>query len=179
MIQAIFLFLIFFTFTLNAAEVPSPPEGYTWKHVDEIKAAFLLPTGWHYLKEEKGNTLAIFLSKEKINEGSIFDTGVSINVFRENPSAPRQLKEIIEGLAQKNGSTVSETYIDPFIRLNTQYESVRNTDGVKIRIVDIALVNVKTKTSYLIIFESPVSLWEKNWSIGKIIVDTLAIETDI
>ena len=179
MLQIILIFFIFFGSVVNATDVSSPPEGYTWMYIDEINANFLLPNDWYYLKEKQGKTLAIFLSKEKISEGNIFDTGVSINVFRGNPSAPRQLKEMIDGLAQKFGATVLETFIDPFIQLNTQYESVRKEDGVQMRIVNIVLVNIKTKTSYLIIYESPVSLWEKHWPIGKTIINTVDIKSDI
>ena len=182
MINRYMLIAIFiFSSLLNAksTDLALPAEGFSWKQVDEIKAAFLLPNNWHYLKEKKGNTLAVFLTKEKIKEGEFFDTGVTVNIFRGNPSAPKQLKQIIEGLAKKFGSNVSKKLYKPFVRFNTQYDSVRKLDGIKMRTVDIALINVYTKTSYLIIFESPVSLWEKNWAIGETVLNNLALESKI
>jgi len=163
---------------LYAADVTDAPVGYSWKHVDDIKAAFLLPDAWSYHKEYNGTTVAVFLSKQNIAENGKFDTGVSINVIRANPSAPRQLKEIIEMRANKFGSKISMAQMEPFVRLNTQYDSVRD-DGVNIRIVHIVLVNVYTKTSYMIIFETPASLWDKNWKIGEVVVNNLALETNI
>ena len=43
----------------------------------------------------------------------------------------------------------------------------------------IALVNVYTKTCYFVTFESPIDQWEKAWSIGEVVINTLALETEL
>ena len=80
---------------------------------------------------------------------------------------------------KKYKSKVSQTLFKPFVRLSTEYDSIRKSDGMKIRVLDIALINVYTNTSYLIIFESPVALWDKNGEIGKQIVNQFALESEI
>ena len=43
--------------SVGAAEVPDTPNGFSWKQVPQIKAAFVVPDGWHFLEETKGKTL--------------------------------------------------------------------------------------------------------------------------
>ena len=163
----------------TCATVPDPPNGFSWKQVPQIKAAFVVPDGWHFLEETKGKTLAIFITRESISENGEFETGVSVNVFRNNPSAPVRLKAMVEGVASKYGSEVATAAFDPFGRLSTRFDSTKDPSGKRIRTVMIALVNVYTKTCYFVTFESPIDQWEKAWSIGEVVINTLALETEL
>jgi hypothetical protein len=171
-----FITIPFLTLNANATELPHAPDGFTWQHVDEINAAFLLPDNWHYLKEKDGETLGIFITKENISMNGIFDTGITINIFPKSIPAPGQLKKLIERLSERHKAQTLTTSHKPFIKLSTEFNSIRETDNVSIRTLYIVLVNTYTRTSYLFIYESPVSIWDENWPIGNIIVNNYALE---
>jgi len=170
---------IFSATSTNANDIPYPPDGFKWRKVEEIKAYFLLPDDWDFLEEHNDKTIGVFLSKEKITPKKIFNTGVTINAFLGSDSAPKKLRNIIESMAEKHGAKVTQSLMKPFIRLNTQYDSIRKSDGVNIRVLHIAIVNIYTRTGYLVLFESPVVLWDQSWPIGETIVNNLGLDTNI
>ena len=46
--------LVFLVATrLAAEELPATPEGFTWKKIDSVKAAFLIPDGWFFQEEKR------------------------------------------------------------------------------------------------------------------------------
>lgn len=67
-----------------AMELPAPPAGFSWKEVPEIKAAFLMPNGWHFKQAVQGETLGLFITQENIDERGRFTTGLTINVFQKS-----------------------------------------------------------------------------------------------
>ena len=66
----------------SAPNLPTAPDGFSWKRIEEIHASFLLPDKWHFKSEANGGTLAYFLSAEKIKKSGRFETGLTINVFK-------------------------------------------------------------------------------------------------
>src|SRR5262249_49446073 len=74
--------LLFAALPLSASNLPDPPEGFSWKRIEEVRATFLLPKGWYFKSEESGGTRAYFLTPEKVKNGAPFDTGLTINVTK-------------------------------------------------------------------------------------------------
>jgi hypothetical protein len=54
---------VLFMQSLLAMPFPTPPAGFTWQEVPELKTAFLKPDGWFYKREEQKGILLISLPK--------------------------------------------------------------------------------------------------------------------
>ena len=56
------LWSLVFVVTAHAMSLPSAPSGFAWREVPEIKAAFLVPSGWQFRRHAQGTTLALFMT---------------------------------------------------------------------------------------------------------------------
>jgi hypothetical protein len=86
----------FFVPAVPAIDQPAPPPGFTWQEIPELKAAFLRPTGWFFKREEVNGTLAYYITRESIENGGAFQTGLTVNVFRHKKTnwLPRSTQKI-------------------------------------------------------------------------------------
>jgi hypothetical protein len=166
--------LLVFVQPLLAIDLPNPPAGFTWQQIPELKAAFLKPNGWFFRQEEQKGTIAYFITKENIEQGSDFSTGLTVNVFRGlKESAVEHGRALIEQIAAKtNGEKWAKT-VGPFQEFGC---NAQDSESV-LRYLTVA--NPKTNTLYFFIFESPVADWDTAWKLGKQIMDNLAIDDDI
>jgi hypothetical protein len=162
---------------LDAADLPAPPEGFTWKKIDSIKAFFLVPLGWHYLEETKDDIRGIFISKEPIRSGGEFSTGLTINVQKVKGSASESAMKAIAH----------------FTRLGT-YEDLRQAEtgvmklyGARVHVtadppsfteVVTAIGNDKTGTLYILMFESPDPSWDGAWKTGQVMLSNFLLDDE-
>jgi hypothetical protein len=172
------LFLLLASAAL-AADVPAAPKGFAWRQVPAIKASFLVPDGWHFSEERRGKTLGLFITKDEIKAGGGFEIGVTINAFLDDPGAPAKVKKILDGMAAKYSSKVSPGSSEPFASLTCQFDSPRQGGKEPVRTFMVAIANPKTRTAYLVLFESPVSQWSETWPAGNAVLNNLALETEI
>jgi hypothetical protein len=162
-----------------AIELPAAPTGYSWREIPEIKAAFLVPNGWNFLQERRGGALALFITEKPFSPPAEFETGLTINVFRDDPSAPARLKATLDKMVATHSARLSSGAFGPFAMLSSEFDSPREGGKEPIRTFVLGIANPETKTTYLVMFESPVSLWPAAWSKGKPIVEMLALESEI
>jgi len=175
--SALFASLVLVAAAAWSSELPAPPPDYSWRKVPAIKAAFLVPSGWHVREQQDGKTLAIFITEKAFAPPESFEVGLSVNVFLETPSAPVQLKRMLDQVSAAHGVQLSQGSLGPFATLSCKYDSNRDGGLEPVRIFQLGIANADTRTSYLVTFESPVSEWARAWKIGKPIVDALALET--
>jgi hypothetical protein len=171
--------VVFLAVRAISIELPTPPDGFSWQEIPAIKAAILTPEGWYYHEEKRGKTLAIFVTKEHIPTKKFFETGATVNVFLDNPSAPSQVIKMVEDAAAKNSVEVSRSSFDVFIRLDVMFDSPRPEGKEPARTVISGIINKDTRTSYLLIFETPISTWKEFWPKGQFILDFFAFESEI
>lgn len=164
----------------SAADLPPAPEGFTWKKIDSVQAAFLMPQGWHFLEAEKEGTRAFFITKEDIDKTGQYETGLSVNVqkLKKDP-APQKAAETIAGL-------MSVGEIQDFFQtdngvLKTYGCRVRRTDPAHAPLIIqwLAIGNSRTNTIYLISFESPESSWKEAWGKGEVILKDFRLDDGI
>jgi hypothetical protein len=167
-----------FVHSVTAIELPPPPPGFTWQEIPELKAAFLLPNGWFFKREENKGTLAYFLTKENIENNGQFQTGLTVNVFRlKKDNAVEKGKSFIDQLATKKRGEKWAKDVGPFKEFGCL---TKDADPSGTSVVQTLMVaNPKTNTLYLFIFESPEANWDSAWKIGKQIMDSLAIDDEI
>jgi hypothetical protein len=176
-----FVLLVLFAALLEAAiaiDLPSPPPGFTWQEIPELKAAFLRPNGWFFKREEQKGTLAYFITKEDIEKNGEFQTGLTINAFHlKQESAVERGKHLIDQLAATKHAKAWAQDIGPFKEFGCLYKDA-DASGTSV-VHTLTVANPKTNTMYLFIFESPESNWDASWKLGKQIMDTLAIDDEI
>ena len=157
----VFLLVLLLAAPLAGEERPPAPEGFSWKTIDSVKAAFLVPKGWHFLEETHGDTHSFFISEEDIGVVGEFRTGLTVNVQRlKRESATSYAKLFIENLSAIG--KVQERW--------QSEEGVMRLYGARIHVTGdpppftehvLAIGNGRTNTIYTIIFESPDLLWDQ------------------
>ena len=162
-----------------AIELPKAPEGFGWHEVPAIRAAFLVPKGWHVREQRDGDKLAVFITQEAFTPPQPFEVGATINVFRNDPGAPERVKRTLEKLASAHSVELRRgSSAGAFAILACQFESPR--EGKEpIRAHAMGIANAETNTAYLVFFESPASRWDASWAKGKTILGMLALESGI
>jgi hypothetical protein len=156
-------------------ELP-PQEGYRWERVPEVKAAVLVPVGWQFKVDKRGETVGYFVTRENVDETGKFETGLTVNVMRRPGAHDSEdyATVFLDGFAA--GKTLLgtwEIHQGPFVGRGCRVEdegSVLHT---------LAFANSKTNTFYLAIFEAPKAAWGDAWRIGERIVKMLYLDDEI
>ena len=162
-----------------AIELPKAPAGFAWHEAPAIRAAFLVPEGWHFREQRDGEALAFFITQDAFTPPEKFEVGASISVFRKDPGAADRIKRTLEKLASAHSVELHRgSSGGPFATLACQFESPREgKQPTRTHVMGIA--NAETSTVYLVFFESPASRWSATWEKGKTILGKLALETGV
>jgi len=159
------------------------PNGYQWVSFPEVKAHFLKPDSWHFHKETKGKKYAAFISKEKIEGGSWYETGMSVNVIR-NLANKQGLSAYDYSLAMREESRKVVKVDKEWGSQSGPFQSVgyaytHKSTGITFRCNNILISNTETGTLYIFIFEAPAAEWEEAWKIGEPIIQRLGLDDEI
>jgi hypothetical protein len=163
---------------------PPAPEGYSWVYAKPMKGIFLLPKGWNFLEEKKGDTEACFITKEKISGTQGFQTGVSINLLKDLPgkmkiSPSKYAKLYVETTSKKYGSIRTiDRVVGPFTHCAVEFLST-DESGKSIHMWHIIMANDKTGSAYVISAESPERVWRENWPLIDKITQMLGVDDAI
>lgn len=163
------------------AQAPPPaPDGFSWKSIESVKASFLIPTGWHFRKEEHDGARAFFITQEEIVGGGQYETGLSVNVqkLKKDP-APERAAQFIAALVAANEG------LDSWKRQQGALEAC----GCRLRIREkgqpplveqvLAIGNRRTNTLYILIFESPEKKWPAAWEKGEVMLKEFLLDDEV
>jgi hypothetical protein len=165
--------------SLAAEDLPPAPGGFRWQKIDSIKAAFLVPTGWHFLEEKKGEVRGVFISREDIGIVGEFVTGLTINVEKlKTGSAPDRAAMVIAqlsalGKVQQAWQSEEGALKLYGARIHVTADPPPFTEQV------LAIGNSRTNTLYTIIFESPDLLWDDAWKKGEVMLRDFLLDDEI
>jgi hypothetical protein len=166
---------------LKAQAPPPAPEGYSWKKLDAIKAAFLMPNGWHFKEETHGTTLAYFFSEENIDAKGEFETGLTLNVIHlQEDKAQERAVATLAALAQTPGNELQDAWETETGVLKGIGGRIRTTEKghLPLMMVMLAIGNARTNTLYLLLFESPESRWKQAWEKGEKMLKLLMLDDE-
>jgi hypothetical protein len=149
--------------------LPAPPEGFSWQKLDEIKAAALLPKGWYFKKEEKKGTLAYFITQEDIDKVGKYETGLTIQVFRQpQPNTAEEMARALIGGYNQKKELLKAWKTSAGIMSGWGYQArTQSANGAVTMVHGVILSNPNTKTFYLMVFESSEARWESALKIGE------------
>lgn len=162
-----------------AMDLPKAPAGFAWQEVPELKAAILKPDRWFFRREEGTGTLAYFITKEEIVNGSQFQTGLTVNVFRglAQGTAAARGQALVEKMASEHGAQTLSHRTGLFREFSSEFKDTDATGTTMMHVLTIA--NTQTDTLYLLIFESPAGQWDAVQKTGEMIVDSLTINEGV
>src|SRR5579864_4902651 len=75
---------------VETSKLPPPPGGFTWHTFKEAQITVLRPVGWHVHQVMNDQFFTGCVSKESIQTEGIFNTGLTLNVFRGTKDGLRQ-----------------------------------------------------------------------------------------
>jgi hypothetical protein len=148
-----------------------------------MKGFFLLPKGWNFLEEQKEDTSACFISKEKISGSAGFKTGISINLLR---NIPRKMSRKPSVFAQQFLLVIEKKYKPikkssdvkgPFTYFAMEY--IKDDSSPQTHVWNMLIANDKTGSVHLVTAESPNSLWTQNWPVLNVIVSMLGVDDEV
>lgn len=177
--------LLFFSSAVLAKDVnlPTPPKGYKWAKCPEIKGAFLRPHGWHFKKSKQGSTLGFFITKENISKNGQFMTGLTVNVIPDIPKkqsmSPYEYARVYRETTRKSEKITQEWNKDmgPFRSVGFVFD--KKDKAGDFRVHNLLIANDNTGTLYLVMFEAPISEWNKAWKIAEPMLQYLLIDDTV
>jgi hypothetical protein len=175
-----------------AADLPSPPVGFTWHSFKDARITVLRPDGWYGHHVDNDDSFTGCISKESISSEGSFKTGLTLLVFRqikdrpreENPNDDPGVPVLGVFLARHRSSLFSDPcktvlYCDQAVQKTGHFRSFRfqyrhALPGNPPIIVQKFLIDVDDSNDvYEFVFESPESEWAENWQKGRQILREL------
>ena len=163
--------------------LPEIPAGFSWRIVPELKLAVLIPDGWFFKQEISsvaGIIGAVYVSQENIDELGRFSTGQTVFVYQ--PDSPEAFAaNVLTGLENADTTTKvikswdyqADTYVVHHLRVEASFPDEANPDNRKKTVQYSTLV--KGEWVYLIVVESPTSIWEQVSTDYGILLDYVVI----
>lgn len=170
----------------DTLQLPEAPSGFSWKRLPEIKAAFLMPDGWHFKHEHENSTDAFFITLEDIDKQGSFLTGLSVNAI---PNVSKKTKLWVKEYALRLHSQIKQDttikVIDewqnpqgPFMVYGMRSEKVVN-DKMTMVMYQLIVANEKTDRLYVIAFESMKDIWEAAWRLGDVMMTKFVLDESV
>ncbi|MBV1775570.1 hypothetical protein KSF73_07550 [Burkholderiaceae bacterium DAT-1] len=159
----------------NVNEVPD----LQWYESSNGVGSFFRPREWFVKEEVKGNTSAIFITKENIDISGRFLTGMSINkvfdFYRKNNKKPSEFAKLILGKMSNSGVILKNGVISGN-SLDMNVLRIRKDEGGEGVIIHYLSIGDDSKDLfYLISFESPAEVWEDNFKFGSFMLNCFAL----
>lgn len=168
--------------------VPEIPAGFEWKILPEKNIAVVIPDGWFYKEETRTelNLDGVYITKENIDEGGRFSTGLSVLIFKDFENNDEAEKFAFNMFRDHSTSQTTKEILNSWdyatdvcvfhhlrIRAEYPYETPEN----KNKIVHYS-VCVANNSIYWTVFESPENLWDETINDYGIILDYVFIFSD-
>lgn len=162
-----------------AHQPPQPPDGYVVKSLDAVRGTLPIPQEWHWKVQQTPQAMNYYATKEDIDLGMGFKTGMTIWVVspRVGIEAASFGKEWAEGLV-RHGTLIdsASNSTPPFVSFAYRIRNTTSPDQIPLIIQHTSIANTNTRTVYLIVFESPEADWENAWAIGRTMMSGLVLD---
>ncbi|HWQ33050.1 MAG TPA: hypothetical protein VNQ79_09360 [Blastocatellia bacterium] len=145
--------------TIGNGTLPALPTGFAWKAIEKVRAFCVVPDGWNYSEETRGDKVSFFVTEDKPDANGEFDVGRSVNILRKQPGNVSELaKAKIEKAAEASqvlGKSQNQSgAFDQYLCI------VR--DGKRV-VYTLLIANTKTNSLITATFECPMDKWNEVW----------------
>jgi len=154
-------------------EVSAPPPEYSWVFIAGTSTALLRPDGWFLKTEDANDTIATFITRENLQEGGEFQTGLTFNFVR-GISKKSRTSAIKYAVAFVNeAATTKEVLLEPWgnelapgvLGAGIRYREVKG--GAAVIVQNYLIADDAGDSVRFFIFESPASDWDAMWKFGE------------
>ena len=162
--------------TIGNVTLPALPTGFAWKAVEKVRAFCVVPDGWNYSEETRGDKVSFFVTEDKPDANGEFDVGLSVNILRKQPGNVSELaKAKIEKAAEASqvlGKSQNQSgAFDQYLCI------VR--DGKRV-VYTLVIANTRTNSLITATFECPMDKWNEVWQQkGQTIMSRLIFDDGI
>ena len=170
----------------DSSDLPPCPVGFSWTFSSALKAHVPVPNEWHFYEKLNSGSTTVYSTREDYSRNQEFLTGFAVNVVPNMIDAFGGevllvcnfiVDVCLEGIEPLHRfRDENEDFYTYGIEKINPPKGYRKTD-TRIRVVGVG--NKKTKTLYLVQFESPASQWDKDWIIGSQIYDMFDINGNV
>ena len=167
----------------EARDLPASPAGFSWVELTEVRAALLLPSGWHFRQRGNGDghTFVYFLSPEPLAAVEHIEAGLTVSVGRkisEGSGVPAPAYAEALSAALSEGEELVDSWTNTSGTLPLFGARIRRArEGQEPVIFQrLAIGNGTTDTLYLIVFESPESAWQEMWKLGEKMLEQFLLD---
>ena len=168
----------------------SIPDGFIEKDIAQLGLSVWMPENWFYHYEEQGNTSAIFVTKESIEEYGRFSTGLSVNILSEIDEPAVIVNNFIDSILMaettKNIISQDNRYLGDnedvlfracYIAAEIEIDPNDPNPSREKTIIYMAIADTDHKKVYLVFFESPSSEWQDAWLNDGVYITQSIIES--
>ncbi|MGB5584318.1 MAG: hypothetical protein WBO93_12080 [Gammaproteobacteria bacterium] len=157
------LLLLALPATVFCDQKPPAPAGFSWHVANNGVGTFLKPDNWHVLEQTKGNTNALFITRENIEKQAKFVIGFTVNqisAYSSNSSikASQYAKLYIQKTINQHEVISSGVVKDGVTDMNVA-RVIEDKAGVRTMTHHIAIGMDDRDELYLVSFEAPESEW--------------------
>ena len=156
--------------------LPPAPKGFTWKVMPELLMDVLIPDGWYYTQRLTDDVDEFYVTKEFFDiETGKYSTGMSVKIYRETENVDESANEYIFNLTfgETTKKVVDSMQVNSKSNTITLYSLLLESEipdlepgdpNRKKKMVCNAIADIRNKTLYLMVFESPLALWDEEWN---------------
>ena len=143
-----------------------------------------MPINWYFLQEGKDSQLVYFLTKESIETGRGFITGLSVTVIKKvkekiGKDALKYARELVAEMIRKTDTLSTAVGQASTIYQYTCRSRVKGKDGSSIISHNLTMANVKTDTFYLIKFDFPELQLDETEKIARVMLINFVLDDEI
>lgn len=163
--------------------MPNPPAGFSWKVLNEVQAAFLMPAGWYFASQQKDGAQTYLITAEDVMATGSFSQGLVVNVFRNveekvGVAADEYAMKQSEAIRKLPGVEILDEWENvqgPFRTVGVRYKGNKPNGDISI-VNQVNVGNSETGTLYLMAFEAPEGSWQDAWKIGQQMMSNFVID---
>jgi hypothetical protein len=167
-----------------ARELPTPPDGFKRVMICDDKMSLLQPDGWYFKKvNDKPDAAGYFITKEKIEDKGIFETGLTLNVVtnvkKQSGKTPSEYAAYYLAKQARRGKK-----LDIFSKELGPFQNIGGRFLVKDELGELILhfyliANDNTGTLFIYMFEAPKDKWDDAWEIGEVMFKNMHLNDEI
>jgi len=167
-------------------DLPESPDGYSWKEIRDLKAAFLIPENWQFDSEVSAGQYFFTITKKGNDPPGSGETGLTIvvrtgagNSARQG-IAPSQFAAAMFNEIRKNRELerMQRVTQGPFETIRYQY-TCTSAGSTQLREYSLLVANDQTGTLYIFAFAAPLSTWDADWQTVTVVLDTIFLDDEI
>jgi hypothetical protein len=160
----------------NDYNLPPAPKGFTWKVIPDLLMDVLVPDGWFFAQDLQDGLDTFYVSRENVDLATgKLTTGMSVKISRNVKNVDEAAQEFIYNVTYDETTTkvVDSMQINSESNTITVYSLLTEAEFTELdpgdlnrekKMVCNAIADTRKSILYLMVFESPLEIWDEEWN---------------